>query len=188
MRSLAIPALLLSWAVCAADFRAIDLGSPCASVRELEKERGSVPIPWKEMEGGELYAFSGREFDRDVTILYFCIDGHLFTGNYYFPFEDLDQAVKSYGEAHDSFEGTFGRPFLDSSPWVFRTDPDLDPRAVSSDPARYMTTWKTSRARVTLSLMSRDTKPDRKWQVFIVVSPLDPKARSNNALEQTRDE
>ena len=188
MRGFLVTAALISWPVCAADFRGVDLGSSCAPVHDLEKEQGSVPIKWREIEGGELHAFNGREFDRDVTILYFCIDGHLFTGNYYFPLEDLDRAVKSFGEAHDSFEAMYGQPFLDTSPWAFRTDPDLDPRAVSSDPTRYMTTWKTSRVRVTVSLMPRDDKPDPKWQVFIVVSPLDPRARSNNALEKTREE
>ena len=170
MRYAWIVATVLAWPVSAADFRAVDFGSSCAAVRELEEARGSVQIPWKKVEGGELIAFTGQAFERNVSIVYHCIGDQLRTGSYFLPFEDFNGVVKSYGEVHERLVVMHGQPFLDTSPWSNALDPGQDPRAVLSDPVRYMTIWKTPRVRVSLSLMPREKSSENDWQVFVMAS------------------
>lgn len=170
MRYSWIISTVLAWPASAADFRALDFGLSCAPVRELEKAQGSVEVPWKKVEDGELIAFKSQAFERDVSIVYHCFGGYLMAGSYLFPFEDFNGAVKSYGEVHERLVGIHGRPFLDTSPWFHATDPGQDPRPVLSDPARYMTIWKTPRLRLSLSLMPRQRGSENDWQVFVMAS------------------
>ncbi len=170
MRYAWIVAMLLAWPVSAADFRASDFGSSCAPVPELEEAQGSVQIPWKTVKDGELLAFTGQAFERDVSIVYRCIGGQLIAGSYLLPFEHFSGVVKSYGEVRERLVGIHGEPFLDTSPWSYSVDPGEDPRAVQSDPVRYMTIWKTPRIRISLSLMPRENSSNSDWRIFVMTS------------------
>src|SRR5688572_535799 len=90
--------VLLSFSVTAhaAKFRVLDFGDICTAVPELEAAPGSISIPWKQPDGEDLYAFKGRAFDREVSIVYHCVKGSLYGGSYFFPLEPLDEAVESY--------------------------------------------------------------------------------------------
>jgi hypothetical protein len=82
---------LLSAPVGAADFRGLNFGDSCASVPSREEARGSIAIPWKSPSGADISRiFKGREYERDLTIVYFCSDGGLLGGNYFFQSEPLD--------------------------------------------------------------------------------------------------
>jgi hypothetical protein len=162
---------LLSAPVCAADFRALDIGDACASVQAKEEIRGSVAIPWKQLSGADTYAFRGRDFDRDLTITYFCPKGALFSGNYYFPVEQFDAVVNSYHKAYDLMISRYGTPFVDNSPWQLGAQ-ERDPRWIASDPRKYMTSWKTTRVFATMSLMQSFESEGPGWRVFVVVSRL----------------
>jgi hypothetical protein len=59
-----------------------------------------------------IYAFTGREFDRDLFFSYFCMHGDLFTGNYSFPIESLEQAADSYRDVHAKMLSTYGDAFV----------------------------------------------------------------------------
>jgi hypothetical protein len=166
MRIAMVTAILLVSPVHAADFRALDFGTPCDSIGALEKAQNSVPIPWTHSEEEGWHAFRGRAFDREVSILYLCVNGHLCTGNYYFPLESFDGALKSLRFAYDSLNSTHGAPFLDNTPW----QKDADPRFVSPDPQRYMVTWQSSRVRTTIAVMPGPDNSDSTWHVFVVVA------------------
>jgi hypothetical protein len=104
-------------------------------------------------------------------ITYFCLKGTLFSGNYYFPVEQLDAAVNSYRAAYDLLVSMYGAPLVDNSPWQVGTS-SKDPRAIASDPREYMTAWKTPRSNATISLMPNFPSESLGRRVFIVVSPL----------------
>jgi hypothetical protein len=183
----AVTVALLASPADAADFRVLDFGSPCDSIRELEGAQGSIPIPWTHSEAEGWYGFRGRAFGREVSILYLCVNGHLCTGNYLFPFEEPDQAVESYRGVYEDLVSRYGKPFVDNTPWQHGV-PEKDQRFIASDPRRYMTSWRTSGVRTTLSLMPNSDSSGPALQVFVVVSRIRTDAGSNNALEQTRDE
>jgi hypothetical protein len=162
---------LLSAPVGAADFRVLDFGDACASIQAREEPLGSVAIPWQKISGADIYAFKGREFNRELLITYFCPKGTLFSGNYYFPVEPLDVAVTSYRAAYDLLVSMYGAPFFDTSPWQVGAN-DKDPRAIASDPQKYTTAWKTPRLHVALSLMPNFPSEGPGRRVFIVVTRL----------------
>lgn len=153
----------------AGDFRGFDLGSSCAPVREREEVQGSVQIPWKKLDGGDLHAFRGRAFDRELSIVYFCMDGHLYSGNYFFPNESLDEAVASFRAVYESLVSTYGTPFIDNSPWQYGQQ-TKDPRSIASDPRRYYVSWRAWGIWATASLMpDRDDAGDDR-HVFVVIT------------------
>lgn len=170
MRYAWILATVIAWPVSAADFRDLNFGSSCAPIRGLEEARGSAQIPWKSVEDAELIAFNAQAFERDVSIVYHCVGGQLFAGRYFLPFEDFYGVVRSYGQVREQLVGIHGSPLLDTSPWSYVLDPGQDPRAVLSDPTKYMTIWTTPRVRVSLSLMPRNEGSKTDWRVFVMTS------------------
>jgi len=163
MRSLLFVSAFLSMQVSAADFRVADFGAPCAGIAEREESLGSSSIGWNPS-GPEFLAFKGAEFGREVAILYLCPKGALFAGNYFFPNERFDDALKSLRSVYDELVSKYGKPYLDNTPW----QGDADPRGFQSDPRRYMVTWRAARVRTTLSVMPED-KSELAWHVFVVV-------------------
>jgi hypothetical protein len=129
-------------------------------------------------------AFEGKAFGRELIFTYFCPKGVLFTGNYYFPVETLNEVIASYESVHKQLSVTFGAPWLDNSPWM---QPAVDPRWLQSDPKHYMTTWNTSRLRVSTSIMPSQEGEPKGWRLFMVYSGELSRERSNNSLERTRD-
>jgi hypothetical protein len=81
--------IVIAAPVSAADFRTLNFGAPCDGARAREQARGSVSIPWKRVEGSDAYAFRGSDFGRDLTVMYLCSKGTLFSGNYFFRVEQL---------------------------------------------------------------------------------------------------
>jgi hypothetical protein len=174
MRKLAFALTMLSTSASAADFRALDIGQSCASAREWEVARGSTPMPGRAGAGADVYAFTGREFDRNLYFSYFCMHGDLFTGNYSFPIESLEQAVDSYRDVHGLLLSRYGDPFVDNSPW----NRDSDKRSIATDSSKYMTNWRTPRVSATLSIMPNQPTEKSGWRVFLVIAPVLSKAKS----------
>lgn len=159
LRQLLLAASVLSAPAGAADFRALDFGAACGAIRSFEETEGSVPIPWDALPGGEYIAFKGRAFERDASIVYLCIQGRLAAGHYLFPPEDHERVVKSFGEIHAALAAAYGDPLLDTAP-----------RTVDADATKYVTAWRTSRVRVSLSLLPQRKGPSPDWQVFVMTS------------------
>ena len=154
-----IAALVLAWPAGAADFRALDFGAPCDSIRAFEASQGSAPLPAEAMPGGELIAFEGRAFEREASIVYLCIGNRLTAGRYYLPPEPFEQVVASFGEVRGALTAAHGEPFLDTSP-----------READPDPIKYAAAWRTPRVRVSLSLVPRRGAAPGDWQVFVMTS------------------
>src|ERR1700733_8513524 len=112
MLKLPLAATIFSLSATAADFRALNIGQACTTAREWDGARGSTPMPGRTGAGADIYAFTGREFDRDLFFSYFCMHGELFTGNYSFPIESLEQAAESYRDVHAIFFSPFGEAFF----------------------------------------------------------------------------
>lgn len=163
MRCLPLVFVFLSMQVTAADFRVADFGAPCAGIGEREEALGSSSIAWNPS-GPEFRAFKGTEFGREVSILYLCPKGALFTGNYFFRNETFDDALKTLRSVYDKLISTYGTPYLDNTPW----QSDADPRGVQSDSRRYMVTWRAARVKTTITVMPEDTS-ELAWHVFVVV-------------------
>lgn len=159
LRQLFFAAAVLAVPAGAADFRALDFGSPCDAVQSYEASQGSTPIPWDAMPGGELIAFKGRAFERDASIVYLCIQGRLVAGQYLFPSEDYERVVKSFGEIHAGLAAAHGDPFLDTTP-----------RTLDADATKYVAAWRTPRVRISLSLVSQRKQPTVHWQLFVMTS------------------
>lgn len=159
LRGLSVVATVIAWPASAADFRALDFGSPCDAIQSFEESQGSVPIPGDTLTGGELIAFRGRAFERDVSIVYLCIQGRLAAGHHLLPAEEFERVVKSFGEIRAALAAVHGDPFLDTSP-----------RTVNVDATKYVAAWRTPRVRISLSLVPQRKGPSPDWQVFVMTS------------------
>lgn len=177
MHKTAFALTMFAISASAADFRALDIGQSCASAAKWEAAQGSTSMPGKAGPGADIYTFEGREFDRDVYLSYFCTHGTLFTGNYSFPIESLDQAVDSYREIRERLLSVYGDASSDASPW----SGEGDVRSTGIDSPKYMTVWRTRRASTTLSLMRNQPSEKPGWRVFLVVGPVTSKATLRSA-------
>lgn len=164
-----VAAIIVSSPAPAEDFRTLNFGAACDSVQAREQARGSVAISSGKIPGADNYAFRGRDFDRDLTLTYFCPKGILFSGNYFFPVEQLEAAATSYRNAYDLLVSLYGAPYIDTTPWQVGGD-TKDERAVASNPRKYMTSWRTPRLHVTVSIMPSDESGEPGWRVFVVLS------------------
>ena len=182
MHKTAFALTMFAISASAADFRALDIGQSCASAAKWEAAQGSTSMPGKAGPGADIYTFEGREFDRDVYLSYFCTHGTLFTGNYSFPIESLDQAVDSYREIRERLLSVYGDASSDASPW----SGEGDVRSTGIDSPKYMTVWRTRRASTTLSLMRNQPSEKPGWRVFLVVGPVTSKATSRSAPPDER--
>jgi hypothetical protein len=171
MKIIAFVITMFAISATAADFRALDIGQSCVSAQDWEVSKGSAPIP--ERMGPDIYAFNGREFDRDIFLSYFCVNGALFTGNYSFPIESLERAAATYRDIHARLLSTYGDAFVDNSPW----NSDGDRRFIASVASRYMTNWRTSRVSATLTIMPNQPSEQSGWRVFLVISSVHPKVK-----------
>ncbi|MCE7903186.1 MAG: hypothetical protein DYH20_11220 [Gammaproteobacteria bacterium PRO9] len=161
--------VLTSTVAVAADFGALDIGSQCKPVTELETARGSLPIPWPAPEVGEFYAFRGRAFDRDASLLYLCRNGVLVAGNYYLPVEPLARAKKSYYQVYEQLVSMYGEPPLNDFKRFLESLPD-DPRSMSADSIGPMTWWWIGNLAILQTLMPVTNQQHIGWQVFIVIT------------------
>jgi hypothetical protein len=163
---------LMTAPVSAADVRVLNIGDACAGVEAKEAALGSKPVRLPQTPPGIAYRFQAQDFDRDFELMYLCPNGHLSTATYFFQYELLDEAAKSFRSVHDRLMNTYGTPFLDSSPWHVR---DLaQPAIISSDPSRYFAEWRTARVLAHLSIAPRrknDGNLGRGWRVALVIGP-----------------
>lgn len=161
--------IVISAPAGAAEFRTLDLGAPCDAVPAREQARGSVAIPWKQIPGADVYAFTGREYERDLVIMYFCPQGNLFSGNYFFPIEQPEKTVTSYRDVYDLLVSVYGAPFVDSTPWQVGGS-TKDPRVISPDPQKYMTMWRTPLLNVNMAIGLNRESEGPGSRVFVVIS------------------
>jgi hypothetical protein len=131
-------------------------------------------MPWRGGAGADIYAFTGREFDRDLFFSYFCMHGELFTGNYSFPIETLQQAADSYRDVHARLLSLYGDAFVDNSPW----SGNGDERFIATDPSKYMTNWRTSRVSAAPTIMPNQTGEKSGWRVFLVIGSAHLKSKA----------
>jgi hypothetical protein len=171
IRSLIATCALVSTVASAADFGVADLGTPCAYIQEREIARGSWPIPWQAPKVGGFFAFGGRAFDRDVSMLYLCRSGTLVAGNYYLPIEPLAQATTSYLRVYEELVSLYGEPLLPNRALTILGTLPEDPRTMPADRTGAMTWWRIGNVSVTQALMPHTTGEDIGWRVFIVVGP-----------------
>ena len=110
MRSLLVAApFVLASPAFGNDFRGTEFGSPCAAIEAREKALGSEQVPIS-ASNGSAYRFTGRAFDRDVSITYLCKDGVLVIGDYHFPQGKYDDAVVDYLAAYNFLLSVYGAP------------------------------------------------------------------------------
>lgn len=125
------------------DFRVLNLGDSCATVRAREAAQGSTEIKRKKGGAGlQSIVFRGSAFGRDLSLSYFCSDGgkgSLVAGRYDFPVEKLDRAVETYHKTYTRLIALYGKPSTDNSPWQ-----QSEPR-VQAPERWYLTTWRTFR-------------------------------------------
>lgn len=164
---------LLSTSVGATDFRTLNFGDLCAGVEAKEKALGSVAVPSKQMAGADIYAFQVREYDRDVFMTYFCPKGKLFTGNYSFPIERFDDAVKSYRHTYDWLVSIYGTPGLDSTTRRVETDAKHS-GAGAPDPTNYGAAWQTPRASISLLIVANQPGEVNGWRILVVIGRRSP--------------
>ena len=160
--------VILAGPASATDFRALDVGDPCDSVRDSEIAVGSTPITWSGI-SPNVYAFTGQEFGRKVEISYFCPKGTFFTGNYFVPERNLEDAVRSYREVYTNLIGKLGNPSLDNTPW--QKEPDNKRQPIPSDQSKYNVSWLGQRMFTVLSLLRSGDSTSAAWKVAIVIAP-----------------
>jgi len=166
--------MTLAVSATAADFRALNIGESCASAREWEIAKGSVPTTQLPDGTSNSYwlGFRGKAFGKDVYLSYLCRNGSLFTGNSSFSVSSLDEAIESYHQIHDEMLSTYGDSSMDASPW----NGNVGRTSTSLDSPKYVTTWISSHTLISLSLMRNQPSESVGWRVFIVVGPYHPNA------------
>jgi hypothetical protein len=162
--------VLVAAPVGAADVRVLNMGDACAGVEAKEAALGSKTVSWEGTPREYAHAFEVSEFGRDVVVMYWCQKGRLFTGNYRFPWEELNAAATSFRSVHDHLLEMYGTPFLDSSPWHVRDA--AQPAIIASQPSQYMSEWRTSRVLAHL-MIAHDRRDDGSlgWRVWLVIGP-----------------
>jgi len=161
MRLLSIFIVFAASMASASDFRTLDIGDSCDLIPAREEALASARVPWN-APAEEIYAFHGNAFDRNLLFTYFCQKGRLFSGNYYFPVEAADKIKDTYDDIHIRLTSLYGPPFVDSS--------DANPDARQRVPGVQMTTWRTPRINVTMSLQANLPREEPGQRLFVVVS------------------
>ena len=82
----------------AANFRGTELGSPCASIPERERLLGSKELG--DVSLTNQHRFTGRAFDRNVTITYLCKDGAFILGDLHFQRHQYNDVVADFHAAY----------------------------------------------------------------------------------------
>ena len=168
LQKIVVVIVLFVGSASAADFRALDVGESCATVRDSEIAVGSTPTTWSGI-SPHVYAFTGQEFGREVEISYFCPYGTLVTGNYFIPERSLNDAVRSYREVYAKLSSKLGEPTLDNSPWQKETEKNHLP--VPSDQSKYYVAWHGQRMDTVLSFLLSGDNTNANWKVAIAVMP-----------------
>jgi hypothetical protein len=155
----------LSQVAVAGNFRVAALRESCASIADQELAAGSKRIPWKN-EDPAFIAFQTELMGEEVTVVYLCRDGLLFTENYFFPKKEADQSLEDFRKVYDALGSRYGAAWLDNTPW----QSNADPRVIEKDPKQYYVTWRNPEMRITIALIPRNYTSDSKHQVLLIVS------------------
>lgn len=107
-----VVAALAGSAARAADFRAVDFGTPCDRIVALEAARGLLSFDG-ELPSGYQFAFLTREFDREVLVVYACDGGKLFRAGYIFEATDEADAAALYATLKKRVSRERGSPSYD---------------------------------------------------------------------------
>ena len=161
-----IALILISAPAGAADFQGSDFGAPCDAAIAHDRARGSLAIPWKKLPRGDIYIFNGREYNRDVEIMYFCPKGDLAGVNYLFPIEQPEKTISSYRDVYDLLLSIYGAPFFDSTPWQVGGN-TKDPSVITPNAQKYMTSWRTPLLNVNMAIRLDSEIPG--WRVFVEI-------------------
>jgi hypothetical protein len=164
MRKCLLTLVILALPVSAADFRVVDFGASCDSIRDLEKATGSREASWPGL-SPDVPGFIGQLFDREVTITYFCYHGKFTVGNYFFAWQSPDDAVQTFHYAYDKLVLENGAPYTDLTPWRVSAS-----RSISIQPniLKYRADWLNERVHTTILLRASDDGSPAKWQVTIL--------------------
>jgi hypothetical protein len=158
------------FAAGAADFRALDVGQSCGTVRDWELARGSTQIPSHADSGLEIYAFTTEDFGRHVVVTYACVNGALRDGSWRFPDESWQQAVERYRGLYGSLESTYGRAAVVGHPW----DDTNDQKFIADNWFKLTSMWVLPKGNATVTLNIQPTPPFKpelpKWSIDITVS------------------
>lgn len=168
MLRLTLALTMIAMSATAADFRELNIGEACGTAREWEAAKGSTLISDRTGADAEIIAFKGWDFGRDLFFSYFCQHGELFTGNYYFPIESSEQVANTYREIHATLLSAYGDTFMDNSPWRS----DGDPRFILKNGTRYITSWRTSRLNINLTVIPNQKNENSGLRVFLIIGPL----------------
>jgi hypothetical protein len=182
MRTVLVLAASFAGTAYAGDFRQLDFGSSCADVRSQDLTLGSETDSTFASDQGILH-FRGVAFEKKVSYTYLCPQGYLAGGSYLLPSEPLELAKESYKAIFEKISHEYGVPFIDNSPWSHRVHPGM----VRPEDVRYMSSWRTPRVVVTISLGQLDGEPKDGWRVFVSYSPSITREGSNTSLERTRE-
>lgn len=141
--------LLLCHVADAGSFRVADLGAPCEFIPDQETAAGSQRVPWGD--GNPAFiAFRTELLGEQVTVVYLCRDGLLFTENYYFPKRETEESLGDFRKVYDVLRSRYGEAILDNTPW----HSNVDPRWLEKDPTQYYVTWRNPEVRVTITLIA----------------------------------
>ena len=100
-----------------------------------------------------------------MEISYFCPNGTFFTGNYFVPERNLQDAVRSYREVYTNLIAKLGNPSLDNTPWQKGAEP------IPTDQTKYHVSWLGQRMVTVLSLLRSGDSESAAWKVAIVIGP-----------------
>src|SRR5262245_53574465 len=119
MRASTLVLVLVVAPAMASDFRLANLGDACNTIRTLEAAQGSTEVLSLFTPSGDLdhLEFRGQAFEREVKVLYNCVDGKMLDGGYTFSFEEKEQAVETFKAAYDGLVAVYGVPLYDNTPW-----------------------------------------------------------------------
>ncbi|MBL8265000.1 hypothetical protein [Steroidobacter sp.] len=167
-KSLFIPvvftaAALLMGPASAADFRALEFGTPCDRIAVIEAGRGSASFEGK-LPSGYQFAFRVREFDRDALAVYACDGGKLFRGGYVFEAKNEADAAALYTTIKQRVTRERGAPSYDFASAAHRKKM-TDAGATLSRVDTLVAFWsgKTSEAHASVAEPSKD----RGWRVSL---------------------
>jgi hypothetical protein len=130
------------------------------------------------------FAFSGKEFGRDVVIAYSCPEGHFDRGSFIFPMETTEVATATFMSVHDLLAQSFGVPIFDDARW---TEETYQTMGVKHPRGSFMTSWRKDGIALTITTTHLKSYGPEHWRVYAQYRKQYELKRSNKSLERTRE-
>lgn len=156
-------ATLFAMSATSADFRGLDFGQSCSTISEWEAAHGSSSTQAPAPRSGEAHAFSVEQFNRVVVATYYCVNGNLVSGGYFFPVESWTQATDTYRATYEALRKIYGDPLSETLPWGRKEDGEAPSFA---HPRAYITSWNAPRVFVAIDVVPSDIQATG-WRVHI---------------------